>query len=286
MTGSSARQTVIRLADVAVGYGGVAIMSGITVDVERGEIVALCGGSGSGKTTTLRTLTGLIPPVSGSIAIEGTTLDPRDIATLRSLRRRYGVMYQMGALFGGMTLLANVRLPMEEFTELPTEAMDSIARAKLALVGLGDDAHKLPSEISGGMQKRAAIARSLALDPPLVFLDEPSAGLDPVTSADLDQLILTLNRTLGTTFVLVTHELRSIFAIAKRVVMLDAHSKRMVEVGSPTALRDGSSSAWVRGFLRAESSEQLESEARASGGGAADGPGGNSPGTESGGPRA
>ncbi|MDZ4830975.1 MAG: ATP-binding cassette domain-containing protein [Phycisphaerae bacterium] len=268
MTADTARENslagpVVRLKDVAVGYGGKAVMSGISIDVQRGEIVVLCGGSGSGKTTTLRTLIGLIAVVSGSIEIEGKPLDLGDPTSLEALRRRYGVMYQLGALFGGMTLLENVRLPLEEFTQLPRQAMDEIARGKLALVGLGNDIHKLPSGISGGMQKRAAIARALALDPPLVFLDEPSAGLDPVTSADLDQLLLTLNRSLGTTFVLVTHELRSIFAIAGRVVMLDAQSKRMVAVGTPAELRDHCPNPWVRGFLKAASSAELAKEASA-----------------------
>ncbi len=252
---------IIRLVDVAVGFTGTAIMSGISIDVARGEIVAICGGSGSGKTTTLRTLIGLLPTVSGRIELEGRSLDLDDAASLQGLRRRYGVMYQLGALFGAMSLIENVCLPLEEFTDLPRTAMIAIARAKLALVGLGDDGHKLPSEISGGMQKRAAIARAMALDPPLVFLDEPSAGLDPVTSADLDQLLLTLNRSLGTTFVLVTHELRSIFTIANRVVMLDARSHRMVAVGAPTELREGCADPWVRGFLKAENSTQLATEA-------------------------
>jgi phospholipid/cholesterol/gamma-HCH transport system ATP-binding protein len=174
-------------------------------------------------------------------------------------------MYQLGALFGGMTLLENVRLPLEEFTDLPSEAMDAIARAKLALVGLGNDHRKLPAEISGGMQKRAAIARAIALDPPLVFLDEPSAGLDPVTSADLDELLLTMNRSLGTTFVVVTHELRSIYRIATRVVMLDASTKKMAAVGPPKELRDTSPNPWVRAFLKAESSAELAQEKKGGG---------------------
>ena len=244
-----AGDVVIALRGVSIGYGTRAIVEGIDLDVRRGEILFIGGGSGCGKTTLLASMNTLRPPLAGSIAIDGIEIAGADEDTLQRVRRRFGMMYQLGALFGGMTLLENVRLPLEEFTRLPRDAMDDVARAKLGLVGLAAHAGKKPAEISGGMQKRAAIARALALDPPIVFLDEPSAGLDPVTSADLDALIEALNRMLGTTFVVISHELASIFAIGHRFAMLDGARRRLVALGPPAELRDHSDDAWVRRFL-------------------------------------
>jgi phospholipid/cholesterol/gamma-HCH transport system ATP-binding protein len=244
-----AGDVVIALRGVSIGYGTRAIVEDIDLDVRRGEILFIGGGSGCGKTTLLASMNTLRPPLAGSIAIDGIEIAGADEDTLQRVRRRFGMMYQLGALFGGMTLLENVRLPLEEFTRLPRDVMDDVARAKLGLVGLAAHAGKKPAEISGGMQKRAAIARALALDPPIVFLDEPSAGLDPVTSADLDALIEALNRMLGTTFVVISHELASIFAIGHRFAMLDGARRRLVALGPPAELRDHSDDAWVRRFL-------------------------------------
>jgi phospholipid/cholesterol/gamma-HCH transport system ATP-binding protein len=225
----------ISVRDLTIGWSRKPLVEGISFEVARGEIFAILGTSGSGKSTLLRCLIGLSLPLKGEIDIAGE--GPPD---LEHGLPPYGVMFQGGALFGSMSLIENVKLPLEHWTQLTPGDAEAIAYARLRLVGLADSARKQPSELSGGMVKRAAIARALVLDPPLVFLDEPSAGLDPVTSADLDDLIITLAHSTGLTVVLVTHEIESLFRIADRCLLLDRSTRSVLAVGDPRALRKSS----------------------------------------------
>ena len=238
---------IIDLKDVTAGYPGAEILRGVSFSVEKGEIFILLGGSGCGKSTIMKHMIGLNPVLAGKLSVCGMEWSAR---TRETLCRKIGVMYQSGALFGSMTCLENVMLPLEEFTRMKKRERIEKAMALLEDVELADAAGKMPNEISGGMKKRVAIARAMALDPEIVFLDEPSAGLDPITSSSLDDLILKLKREKKMTFVVVTHELPSIFKIADRCAMFDKARKAMIALGTPRELMEKSEDKFVRKFFR------------------------------------
>ena len=244
-------EPAIRVEGLTVAHGEDVVLRDVSFEVRRGEVFAVLGGSGSGKSTLLRAIIGLVAPVSGRVTICGEDMTSAQGEARRRLLRRIGVAFQGGALFGSISVLDNVSLPLEELTDLPPRAVELVARMKLALVGLEDAAEKMPAELSGGMQKRAALARALALDPEVLFLDEPSAGLDPRTSAGLDELILDLSRALGTTFVVVTHEIPSVERIADRALLLDGELAGVRAIGTPEELRSHADPE-VAAFFRRE----------------------------------
>jgi len=242
------RDVVIRVRDLRVGYGEDIVLDQVSFDVYEGEVFVILGGSGCGKSTLLKGMIGLIPPFAGRVLIDGDSVS-EDEERLKGIFRKIGVLYQGAALFGSMTVAENVALPIQAYTRLPPESVNVIVQMKLSLVNLNGYENHLPSELSGGMKKRAGLARAMALNPKILFFDEPSAGLDPVTSAELDQLILQLNRNLGTTMVIVTHELQSIFAVAQRVIMLDRQTRGIIAEGDPQYLRDHSQNQAVKRFF-------------------------------------
>lgn len=239
----------VRVDHLTVRYGDELILDDLSFFVNKGEIFVILGGSGSGKSTLLKHMLGLERPESGRIVIGDTDIAECSEKQYTTVLRKVGVLFQGSALLGSLTVGENVALPILEHTDLPSRAVMEMVKVKLALVGLSHYEHHLPSEISGGMKKRAGLARALALNPEILFLDEPSAGLDPITAEEIDDLILNINRSIGTTMVIVTHELASIFAIAQRVIMLDKTSKKIIAQGSPLELKNNSPDPIVRRFF-------------------------------------
>lgn len=249
------RQPIIQVKDLVARYGEETILEGVSFEVYEGEIFVILGGSGCGKSTLLKHLIGLIRPYRGQVLIDGEDITHADSQGYHRLLRKIGILYQGGALFGSMTLAENIALPVVEYTDLSSDLVSALVRMKLSLVQLEGYEDYLPSEISGGMKKRAGLARAMALNPKILFFDEPSAGLDPVTSAGLDRLILHLNKSLGTTMVIVTHELQSILTVAQRVIMLDKGTKGIVAEGDPVHLRETSRNPLVWRFFNRQPEE-------------------------------
>jgi phospholipid/cholesterol/gamma-HCH transport system ATP-binding protein len=245
----AANDTIIEIRDLTMAFGSFVVMRDINAKVKRAQIFVIMGGSGCGKSTLLRHMIGLKAPAQGDILYEGESFWQSSEEARQRRLRSFGVLFQSGALWSSMTLAENVTLPLGEYTDLSEADTLDVARLKLALVGLKGFEDFYPAEISGGMCKRAGLARALALDPEILFFDEPSAGLDPITSRHLDELILELRDSLGATFVVVTHELQSIFAIADNSIFLDTRTRTMRAQGNPRELREHSTDPYVREFL-------------------------------------
>jgi phospholipid/cholesterol/gamma-HCH transport system ATP-binding protein len=253
----SAAAPHITVRDLTMAFGSFVLMHDLNFVVRRGDVFIIMGGSGCGKSTLLRHLIGLIEPAKGEILYDGFNFTRAEPEERERMLRRFGILYQSGALFSSLTLLENVSLPLGEFTKLPPKQIREIAALKLALVGLKGFENFYPNQISGGMQKRAGLARAMALDPEILFFDEPSAGLDPISSRLLDDLILELRDSLGATIVVVTHELASIFAIGNNSVFLDTETRTMIAEGDPKQLRDHCPDPKVRRFLTRGADEHI-----------------------------
>ena len=245
----SEKDIIIEAKNLHLGYGNVSILNNVSFEVNRGEVFVILGGSGCGKSTLLKHLIGLYKPISGDITINGKSIVKSSSSEKKEIMKEFGVLYQSGALFASLTLEENITLVLEEHSKLNFKERRAVANEKLSLVGLEKFNNYYPSAISGGMKKRAGLARAMALNPKLLFFDEPSAGLDPVSSADLDRLLIKLAREHNTTLVVVTHELDSIYTIADRVIMLDKETKGIIAEGDPKKLKSESDNEWVKKFL-------------------------------------
>jgi phospholipid/cholesterol/gamma-HCH transport system ATP-binding protein len=248
---------IIQVRDLTVGYGDEIILRDLSFDVHEGEIFVILGGSGCGKSTLMRSLIGLLKPRAGEILIDGGRLFYGDSDAFEQILKKIGVLFQGSALLGSMTLAENVALPIREYTDLPSASVDRLVKMKLSLVNLDGYENHFPAELSGGMKKRGGLARAMALNPKILFFDEPYSGLDPVTSAELDYLILHLNEILGTTVVIVTHELESIFSVAHRAIMLDKEFRGIIAEGDPRYLKEHSLNPRVSRFLTPRSDTPL-----------------------------
>ena len=254
------RDVVLSVRDVTVAFGDNVVLDKLSLDVYRGEILGFVGASGTGKSVLLRTVLGLTPKRSGTVSIFGVDLDHLDDRERMVVDMRLGVLFQHGALFSALTVKENVQVPMREYLDLPKKLMDELAMLKIELVGLSPDAaDKFPSELSGGMIKRAALARALALDPDIVFLDEPTSGLDPIGAADFDELVAKLRDTMGLTVYMVTHDLDSLFSVCDRIavlgqkkVLVDGTIEDMMQVEDP----------WVKSYFRGKRARQIDLQAR------------------------
>jgi len=257
-----ASQPAVSVRNLRMGYGKRVLIEDASFDVHAGEIVVILGGSGSGKSSLMKNLIGLHPPLAGDVLIRGVSLVRAGSKEKAALQRQLGVMYQSGALFGSLTVLENIRFPLDRFTDLTLEQKNLAARMLLQTLEMKQAESLMPSELSGGMLKRVAIARAMALGCDILLLDEPSAGLDPVTAANLDLTLLSLRKNLGVTLIVVTHELESIFAIADRAIMLDPISRTILADDKPETLRDRSANVRVRQFFNRQPDEQRASEVR------------------------
>jgi phospholipid/cholesterol/gamma-HCH transport system ATP-binding protein len=252
---------MIVVEDLTARFGDRTIFEHVSFEVYPGEILVILGGSGCGKSTLLKHMIGLYKPYNGRVLIHGVDVNTRDERELQRLRMDIGVAFQGGALFGSMTVAENIALPLKEYTDLTPEDIDLIVRMKLGLVNLAGFENHLPEELSGGMVKRVGLARALALEPQVVFFDEPSAGLDPITAVELDMLIVNINAGMGTTMVVVTHELQSIYTIAHRVVMLDKSAKGLIAIGDPRDLKEHADDPRVLAFFRRQPLSQTQKDA-------------------------
>ncbi len=252
------KETVISVKNLNARYVDNLILDDVSFDVYEGEIFVILGGSGCGKTTLLRHMIGLNIPFSGKILIDGTDITSCGDKEYEKALRKIGVLFQGSALIGSMSIADNIALPITRYFNLPRRVTDNLVRMKLSLVGLDGYAGYMPSELSEGMKKRAGLARALVLNPKILFLDEPSAGLDPVTAAEIDELILDINRSFGTTMIIITHQLDSIYKVAKRLIMLDKRKKGIIAEGDPAFLRNNSKDPFVRQFFNRQARPGLQ----------------------------